>query len=116
MCAGVTVFNSIRSQKVTAGEVVAIQGIGGLGHLAIQFASKMGFRTVALSSSGSKRDFAHQLGAHDYIDGSKEDTVQALQKMGGAAMIVGTAPNSQLIHDLMPGLAPQGKFLLLTRE
>lgn len=116
MCAGVTIFNAMRSQKIMAGETVAIQGVGGLGHLGIQFASKMGYKTVALSTSDSKRDFAHQLGAHEYVDGSKEDTVQALQKMGGAAMIVCTAPNHKVIHDLMPGLAPGGKFLLLTRK
>ena len=117
MCAGVTVQNGMRSQKIMAGEVVAIQGIGGLGHLALQFASKMGYNTVALSNSPSKRDFAHQLGAHHYIDGSEEDTAQVLQKkFGGAALIVCTAPSPQVISSLLAGLAPYGKLLLLTRE
>jgi D-arabinose 1-dehydrogenase-like Zn-dependent alcohol dehydrogenase len=74
----------------------------------------MGFRTVALSSSGAKRDFAMQLGATDYVDGSKEDTVEALQKMGGAALIVVTAPNPQIIGPLVDGCAPGGKMLILT--
>jgi D-arabinose 1-dehydrogenase-like Zn-dependent alcohol dehydrogenase len=73
----------------------------------------MGFRTVALSSSGVKREFAMQLGATDYVDGSKEDTVEALQKMGGAALIVVTAPNPQIIGPLINGCAPVGKILIL---
>jgi D-arabinose 1-dehydrogenase-like Zn-dependent alcohol dehydrogenase len=81
-----------------------------------RYARKMGFRTVALSSSGSKRDFAHQLGANDYVDGSKEDTVEALQKMGGAALIVVTAPNPEIIGKLVAGCAPRGKVLVLARK
>jgi D-arabinose 1-dehydrogenase-like Zn-dependent alcohol dehydrogenase len=114
LCAGVTTFNGIRNQEVTAGDVVAIQGLGGLGHLAVQFSRKMGYRTVALSSSASKKDFAYQLGATDYIDGSKESTVEALQKMGGAALIVVTAPNPKIIGPLIDGLQPKGKVLVLS--
>jgi len=113
LCAGVTTFNGIRRLGINAGDVVAIQGLGGLGHLAIQYTRKMGFRTVALSSSGAKRDFAMQLGATDYVDGSKEDTVEALQKMGGAALIVVTAPNPQIIGPLVNACKPQGKILIL---
>jgi len=113
LCAGVTTFNGIRRLGLAAGDVVAIQGLGGLGHLAVQYARKMGFRTVALSSSGSKREFATQLGANEYVDGSKEDTAQALQKMGGAAAIVVTAPNPQIVGPLIQGLAPNGKLLIL---
>ncbi|TKA70098.1 hypothetical protein B0A49_06356 [Cryomyces minteri] len=113
LCAGVTVFNGIRQMKITAGDTVAIQGLGGLGHLAIQYARKMGFRTVALSSSGDKRDFAMKLGATDYIDGSKEDTVEALNKMGGADLIVVTAPNPKVIGPLVNGCAAGGKVLVL---
>jgi NADPH:quinone reductase-like Zn-dependent oxidoreductase len=77
LCAGVTVFNSIRNMHITPGETVAVLGLGGLGHLAIQYAARMGYRVVALSSSGEKEHFAKKLGAHDYIDGSKGDPVEA---------------------------------------
>lgn len=76
----------------------------------------MGYRTVALSSSDKKKDFAHKLGANDYIDGSKEDQGEALQKLGGAALIVVTAPNPKIIPSLLSGLAPLGKLLILARE
>lgn len=116
LCAGVTVFNGIRQLKITPGETIAIQGLGGLGHLAIQYAARMGYRAVALSSSGSKEKFAKELGATDYVDGSKEDQAEALQKIGGAALIVVTAPNPSTIGQLINGLAPQGKLLILARE
>jgi D-arabinose 1-dehydrogenase-like Zn-dependent alcohol dehydrogenase len=116
LCAGVTTFNGIRQMKIPAGGLVAIQGLGGLGHLAIQYSRKMGYRTVALSSSDSKRDFATQLGATDYVDGSKEDTAEALNKMGGADLIVITAPNPKIISPLVWACAPGGKVLMLARE
>lgn len=74
LCAGVTVFNSLRRQNVVSGDLVAVQGLGGLGHLALQYASKMGYRTVAISSSSDKKQFATQLGAHEYIDASQGGT------------------------------------------
>ncbi|KAI8955661.1 alcohol dehydrogenase [Xylaria longipes] len=113
LCAGVTTFNAMRKQHVEQGNLVAIQGLGGLGHLAVQYASKMGYRTVALSSGSSKRDFAHQLGAHEYIDTSKEDPVKALQALGGAAMIVSTAPNPKSVGPLLGGLQAGGKLVVL---
>ena len=113
LCAGVTVFNGIRQMKVTPGEIVAIQGLGGLGHLAIQYAAKMGYRVVALSSSASKEKFAKELGASEYIDGSKQDHGEALQKMGGAALIVTTAPNTEVMKTLIHGLGPLGRLLIL---
>ncbi|KAF2643815.1 alcohol dehydrogenase [Massarina eburnea CBS 473.64] len=113
LCAGVTVFNGIRKMQIIPGDVVAIQGLGGLGHLAVQYSRKMGYRTVALSSSDSKRDFAKKLGANDYIDTSKEDAAEALQKMGGASLIVVTAPNPKIIGPLAKGLGPLGKLLIL---
>ena len=116
LCAGVTVFNSMRQMNITSGETVAIQGLGGLGHLAVQYANKMGFKVIALSSSGAKEKFAKDLGAHVYIDGSKENHAEALQKMGGAAMIVSTAPNPEIMGELVNGLAPMGKLMLLSRE
>ena len=85
----------------------------GLGHLGIQFARAMGYHTVALSSSGSKEALARSLGAHDYIDASKEDPAQALQRLGGAAAVLCTAPNPRAIEALVPGLAVGGIIVLL---
>lgn len=116
LCAGVTVFNSIRNMKITAGDTVAIQGLGGLGHLALQYSRKLGYRTVAISSSSSKKDFALKLGANDYIDTSKEDAAEALKKLGGASLIVVTAPNPKVMGPLVGGLGPLGKLLILARE
>lgn len=116
LCAGVTVFNSMRQLKVTSGETVAIQGLGGLGHLALQYANKMGYKVVALSSTGGKEKFAKDLGAHVYVDASKENHAEALMKMGGAAMIVSTAPNADVMGDLVNGLAPGGKLIVLARK
>lgn len=113
LCAGVTVFNAMRNMKVTAGGVVAIQGLGGLGHLAVQYSRKMGYRTVALSRDGSKRDFATKLGATDYVDGSKENTAEALQRMGGADLVVVTAPNPSIMGDLVNGCAAGGQVVIL---
>ncbi len=116
LCAGVTVFNSMRQLKITPGEIVGIQGLGGLGHLALQYANKMGFKVVALSSTGAKEKFAKDLGAHVYVDGSKENHAEALTKMGGAAMIVSTAPNPEVMGDLVNGLGAGGKLVLLSRK
>lgn len=115
LCAGVTVFNGIRKMGITVGDTVAVQGLGGLGHLALQYARKMGYRTVAISTSSSKKDFATQLGATDYIDTSKENAAEALQKMGGAALIIVTAPNPEIMGPLVNGLGPLGKLLNLAR-
>lgn len=81
LCAGITVFNSIRKQKITPGDTVAIQGLGGLGHLAVQYANKMGYKVVALSSNDKKKDFAKKLGAHEYIDSSKDDPAKKLMEV-----------------------------------
>jgi D-arabinose 1-dehydrogenase-like Zn-dependent alcohol dehydrogenase len=113
LCAGVTVFNGIRQMNIIAGGTVAIQGLGGLGHLALQYSRKMGYRTVALSRDDSKKDFATKLGATDYLDGSKGDAGEELQKLGGADLIVVTAPNPKIIAGLVGGLAPLGKLLIL---
>ena len=115
LCAGITVFNSMRQQHIPPGETVAVQGLGGLGHLAIQYASKMGYRVVALSSSGAKEKFAKDLGATDYIDGSKEDHAEALQKLGGASLIVSTVSDPSMIGKLVGGLDILGKLLILAR-
>lgn len=113
LCAGVTVFNSMRRLNIQPGSIVAIQGLGGLGHLAIQYANRFGFRVVAISRDATKEKFVRELGAHEYIDSSKEDPAEVLQKLGGAALVVATAPNSKVISPLMKGLGPLGKLLLL---
>lgn len=98
---------------IMPGETVAIQGLGGLGHLAIQYAARMGYRVVALSSSGSKEEFAKKLGAHDYIDGSKVDTVEAVNNLGGAALVVATSPNPKIMGPMLGALNANGKLLVL---
>jgi D-arabinose 1-dehydrogenase-like Zn-dependent alcohol dehydrogenase len=113
LCAGITVFNSIRKLNITTGELVAIQGLGGLGHLAVQYANKMGYKVVALSSGDSKREFAKKLGAHEYIDTSRDDPCLKLNEMGGAALIVATAPNPKAIAPLTAGLEAGGRILVL---
>lgn len=113
LCAGVTVFNGIRNMSITPGGTVAVLGVGGLGHLAVQYASKMGYTTIVLSSGDAKRQFSTELGAHVYIDTKAENAVQKLQALGGADLIVATAPNSKLISEMVGGLAPRGKLLAL---
>ncbi|KZT02816.1 GroES-like protein [Laetiporus sulphureus 93-53] len=113
LCAGVTTFNSLRHMSCTPPDFVAVQGIGGLGHLAIQFAKRMGFRVVALSSSPAKEELATSLGAEIYIDGSKTSQAEALKKLGGARLIMCTAPNPEIIRSLLPALAANGELLVL---
>lgn len=116
LCAGVTVFNSIRNMNIPPGSTVGIQGIGGLGHLAIQYASKFGYRVVAISRDSDKETFARKLGADEYIDASKGDTGEQLQKLGGASLIVATAPSADAITPLLKGLGILGKLLILSSE
>jgi len=112
-CAGITVFNALRHSGATAGEVVAIQGIGGLGHLGVQYARQMGFHTVAIGRGGDKEALAKKLGAHDYIDVDAGDPAKALQKLGGANVILSTASDSKGIAALMDGVAPDGTMLIV---
>jgi D-arabinose 1-dehydrogenase-like Zn-dependent alcohol dehydrogenase len=112
MCAGVTVFNALRNSGARAGEVVAVQGIGGLGHLGIQYARRMGFKTVAINRGTDKEPLARKLGAHHYIDASATDVVAELQKLGGAHVILATAPNAQAISSVVDGLSPDGKLVV----
>jgi len=113
LCAGLTTYNALRNMDAKPGDVVAVQGIGGLGHLALQYAVKCGYHTVAVSSSASKHDLALQLGAHDYIDTSTTDPVEHLMKLGGAKLIMATAPNASAIEKIMPGLAVGGTLVFL---
>lgn len=113
LCAGITVFNALRNSGIRAGDLVAVQGIGGLGHLAIQYASKMGMRTVAVSHSGDKKDLAMELGAHEFINTSEEDGAEKLQQLGGARLILATAPHSDAISAVVDGLGIDGKLLMV---
>lgn len=114
LCAGVTVFNAIRNAGAQPPSLVAVVGIGGLGHLAIQFAKAMGYRVVAVSSSDKKKDQAMKLGATEYIDSSKGDVGEQLQKLGGARVIVCTTTDAELMTKLATGgLGKDGVFLAI---
>lgn len=112
MCAGVTVFNALRNAGARAGDVVAVQGIGGLGHLGVQYARKMGFETVALGRGKDKEALAKKLGAHHYFDSDVADPIAELQKLGGARIILATAPNAKAISSVVEGLGVNGKLLI----
>jgi len=113
LCAGITVFNALRNSGGRGGDLVAVQGIGGLGHLGIQYARQMGFRTVAIGRGGDKQALAKKLGAHEYIDTGAGDPAQALQKMGGAHVILATAPDSKSASALVDGLGPRGILMII---
>ncbi len=113
LCAGVTVYNPLRNSGGRAGDLVAVQGIGGLGHLGIQCARQMGFRTVAIGRGADKDAFVRKLGAHDYIDGGVSAPAESLQKLGGARVILATAPDAKAISALVDGLAPGGKLIVV---
>ena len=112
MCAGVTVFNALRNSGARPGDVVAIHGVGGLGHLGIQYAKEMRFKTVAINRGTHKQWLARKLGAHNYIDATATDVVAELQKLGGARVILATAPDAPSISALVDGLAPGGLLLV----
>src|SRR5579862_9742054 len=112
VCAGITTFNALRN-SARAGDTVAIQGIGGLGHLGVQYARKMGLRTVAIGGGPDKQHLAQKLGAHIYIDAKAEDAAAALQKLGGADVILATAPSGAAIGSLLPGLKDRGKLAVV---
>ncbi|KAL8935118.1 MAG: hypothetical protein Q9216_005579 [Gyalolechia sp. 2 TL-2023] len=114
LCAGVTVFNSIRNMNIPPGSTVGVQGLGGLGHLAIQYCNKFGYRVVAISRDSQKEKFARQLGADEYVDASKGDTGEQLQKLGGATLIVATGDSVDAITPLLKGLGILGKLLILS--
>ncbi|KAF9001676.1 GroES-like protein [Cyathus striatus] len=113
ICGGVTVFDSIRTSKWVPGDLCIVQGIGGLGHLAIQYASKLGLKVYAISSGSSKRDLALSLGATGYIDSSTSDPVKEIQALGGAQLIICTAPYSEHVNAILPAIGKCGTVLLL---
>jgi D-arabinose 1-dehydrogenase-like Zn-dependent alcohol dehydrogenase len=113
LCAGITTFNALRHSGAMPGERVAIQGLGGLGHLGIQYANKMGFETIAIGRGEDKKDFATKLGAHHYIDTNAGDPAVALQKLGGAKTILATAPDSKSMSPLVGGLSADGTLVVI---
>ncbi|HLH52965.1 MAG TPA: alcohol dehydrogenase [Verrucomicrobiae bacterium] len=113
LCAGITVFNSLRNSGARPGDRVAVQGVGGLGHLAIQYANRMGFETVALNRGTEKQPLAVQLGARHYVDTAAVDPAEGLQKLGGVRVALATAPDAKSISALVRGLGPDGKLLVI---
>jgi propanol-preferring alcohol dehydrogenase len=113
LCAGITTYNALRNAGLRGGDLVAVQGIGGLGHLGIQFARHMGFRTVAIGRGREKEKFAKELGAHIYVDTSVDDVPAVLQRMGGAKAILATAPSGDSIGPLVSSLAVRGKLIVV---
>lgn len=112
-CAGVTTFNALRGTRAIAGDLVAVLGIGGLGHLGVQFAHAMGFETVAIARGAGRADAARELGAHHYIDSNDADVASALKKLGGAAVVLATAANSAAMAATVGGLGPKGELVIV---
>ncbi|MEN1969429.1 zinc-binding dehydrogenase [Lentibacillus sp. N15] len=113
MCAGETTFSALKNSRARAGDLVAVQGIGGLGHLAIQYAKKAGFRTVAISRGRAKEELVRKLGAHHYIDSEKDDPAKFLQALGGAKVILATAPNAKAISSMVNGLGSDSELIIV---
>jgi D-arabinose 1-dehydrogenase-like Zn-dependent alcohol dehydrogenase len=113
MCAGITTFNSLRNSGAQPGDVVAILGIGGLGHLGVQFAVKMGFKTVAIARGADKEQLARQLGAWHYIDSQAQDPAAELLKLGGAKVILATATSGKALSAVLGGLGVDGKMIIV---
>jgi D-arabinose 1-dehydrogenase-like Zn-dependent alcohol dehydrogenase len=113
LCAGITTYNSLRHSGALPGDLVAVQGIGGLGHLGIQFANKFGYKTVAIGRGSENAMLAKKLGAHLYIDSQATNPAQELQKLGGAQVILATAPNGKAMSQLIVGIGPNGKLMVL---
>lgn len=112
LCAGLTTFNALRKSGAGPGDLVAVIGIGGLGHLAVQYAAKMGFEVAAIGRGPDKDGLSRKLGAHHYIDNAAEDSAQALQALGGAAAIVATA-GGKAVSDAFPGLRERGRMVVV---
>ena len=113
LCAGITTYNALRNAGLRGGDLVAVQGIGGLGHLGIQFARHMGFHTVAIGRGREKEKLAKDLGAHVYIDTGVDDAAAVLQRLGGARAILATAPSGDAMGPLVSGLAARGKLIVV---
>jgi D-arabinose 1-dehydrogenase-like Zn-dependent alcohol dehydrogenase len=113
LCAGITTYNALRHSGAYPGDLVAVLGIGGLGHLGIQFASKFGYNVAAIARGPEDATLAKKLGANVYIDSTATNAAEALQKLGGAQVILATAPSSKAMSELFDGLGPNGKLLVI---
>src|SRR2546425_7717949 len=113
LCAGITTFNALRHSGAFPGDLVAVQGIGGLGHLGIQFAQKFGYQVAAIGRGAENEPLAKKLGASVYIDSKSTNTAAVLQKLGGARVVVATAPSSKAMSELFDGLGPNGKLMVI---
>ena len=113
LCAGITTYNSLRHSGALPGDLVAVQGIGGLGHLGIQFANKFGYKVAAIGRGSENAALATKLGASVYIDSQSTNAAEALQKLGGAQAILATAPSSKAMSELVDGLGPNGKLMVI---
>jgi len=113
LCAGITTYNALRHSGAMPGDLVAVQGVGGLGHLGIQFANKFGYKVAAVGRGSENEALAGKLGAHVYIDSRSTKPAEELQKLGGAQVILATAPNSKAMSELIDGLGPNGKLMVI---
>jgi len=113
MCAGVTTFNALRNSGARPGDVVAVLGIGGLGHLGVQFATKMGFKTIAIARGKDKEPLARKLGAIHYIDSQAKNPAAELNKLGGAKVVIATVTNAEAMTAVLGGLAPNGVLMVI---
>jgi len=113
LCAGITTYNALRNSGAMPGDLVAVQGIGGLGHLGVQFANKFGYKTVAIGRGPDNAVLAKKLGANLYIDSQATNAAEELQKLGGARVIMATAPSSKAMSALIDGLGPNGKLIVV---
>src|SRR5262245_8792007 len=113
MCAGLTTFNALRNSGARPGDLVAIHGLGGLGHLGVQYSQKMGFRTVGIARGKEKEELARRLGASEYIDSEAQDASAELQKLGGASVILATVTSGEAMSAIQGGLAPKGTLMVL---
>jgi D-arabinose 1-dehydrogenase-like Zn-dependent alcohol dehydrogenase len=113
LCAGITTFNALRHSGAMPSDLVAVQGIGGLGHLGVQFANKFGYKVAAIGRGPENATLARKLGAHVYIDSQATKAAEELQKLGGAKVILATAPNSKSMSELIDGLGPNGKLMVV---
>jgi D-arabinose 1-dehydrogenase-like Zn-dependent alcohol dehydrogenase len=113
LCAGITTYNALRHSGALPGDLVAVQGIGGLGHLGIQFANKFGYKVAAIGRGSENAQLAKKLGANVYIDSAARNAAEALQELGGARVILATAPNSKAMSELIDGLGANGKLVVI---
>jgi D-arabinose 1-dehydrogenase-like Zn-dependent alcohol dehydrogenase len=114
LCAGRTTFGALKHSDAKGGDLVAVHGFGGLGHLAVQYANKLGFRTAVISRNRDKEELAHKLGAHHYIDSCTQDAGNELMALGGAKLILATAPDAKVISQLVGGLGRRGNLMIVT--